>query len=76
MSWNSGACEDWDPPGICPKGCGQPADRCICKPQPFQTLTDLVREAEASVTEEDLKGTGLTWERWQQMRQWPEDANE
>lgn len=68
-SWPS----DWDPPGSCAGGCGQPKERCICKPQPFKTLTQLVRETEADVTEEDLKGSGLTMEDWQNIRQWPED---
>jgi hypothetical protein len=66
---------NWDPPGTCPKGCGQPKDQCICKPQPFRTLTDLVREAEIDVNEEDLAPVKMTKEEWQKIRQWPEDGN-
>jgi hypothetical protein len=59
---------EWDPPGSCLCGCGMPKNLCIYKPQPFKTLTQSVREAEADVNEEDLKGLGLTMEEWQQIR--------
>lgn len=55
----------------CPDGCGMSSLRCVCKPQPYKTLTQLVREAEADV---DLQESGLTMEDWQRIRQWPEDG--
>jgi hypothetical protein len=63
----------------CPGGCGMSSLRCLCRletwaPKPFQTLTQIVREAEADVNEEDLKGSGLTMDDWQRIRQWPEDG--
>lgn len=77
MSRYSGLDNDgnWDPQGSCPNGCGQPADECICKlPEPLErkTLTQIVREAEADVTDEDLGG--MSREEWQRIRQWPEDG--
>jgi len=64
---------DWNPLGTCPDGCGMPKDCCICKKRPYQTLSEMVREAEANVTEEDLIFPGMTVAEWERIRQWPED---
>lgn len=64
---------NWDPPGSCPRGCGQPADECICKPieiRPFKTLTETLRETEKAIAR-DLEGNSAEANEWERIRQWP-----
>ncbi|HZD93286.1 MAG TPA: hypothetical protein VE133_03470, partial [Candidatus Sulfotelmatobacter sp.] len=55
--------------------CGQ--EVCICKRRPYvhKTLTQTLQEVEASISDEDLRGAGLTRDEWEQIRQWPGDGN-